>query len=407
MRKGHNKHQTANNVMFPAFSLLILAGLLTTMGLAGSDASAVDCSSSGTSSASCNTTVNLVVPSSISITGSPLATFNSDNDLTPGVFYSSNATVSVTTNSANGYTLSMQMSESQTAGSTNTLYYTSSEYIPSITKVQRQAAFEQNPTTGGWGFALDATNYRPLPTVNGSTYNTLNLKRTHTTASADTTTLTFGVLPPTTVQNAIYQNTVTVTATANDAITLSSLTISGTPTQTQYAPGNYFNTDGLTIYAVYSDGKQVLLTDGQYTVNGGNPLTAGQTSVTISYTDNGITKSGTVTGITVSGSAVTETGANQGASTRTITTSPTRGFASTNNSGNSDSTNSGDANSNNVEPQGAIDSYDTSKSSNADTALLASLLSVSAATATAGIIILVAAKRRRKDEEEEDDIELS
>ncbi len=416
MRKGHNKHQTAISAKFFTFSSLTLASFLAVMGFNfAPNASATDCSSSGSGSVSCDTIVTLTIPSSISITGSPSVNFNSGNDLTPGIFYTSNAMVYVTTNSGYGYTLSMQMSENQISGSTNTLFYNSNEYIPSITKVQKQAAFEQDPTTGGWGFALDATNFRPLPTVSGTTYNTLNLKRTHGVANADSTTLTFGVLPPTTVQNAIYQNIVTVTATANDSITLNpNLSVSGTPTKTHYAPGAYFNTDGLTIYAVYTDGKQVLLTDGQYVVNNGNPLVAGQTAVSITYTDNGSTASAAINGITVDDNTVNGdpvdngTGNNNGASNGVVTTSPTRGTSgsgSGSNSGNGSGT-SGDANSGNADPQGATDYYGSDKSSNADTALLASVLSVSAATATAGIIILAVAKRRREDEEESDDIDL-
>ena len=205
MRKGHGKNQTRKNLKFFTFSSLTAAGLLAFFGFSSFDTHATDCSSSGSGSASCDMIVNLVVPGSISITGSPSVYFNGGNDLTPGIFYNSAATVSVTTNSGHGYTLSMQMSENQPPNSTNTLYYNSSEYIPSITKVQKQADFEKDPTTGGWGFALDATNYRPLPTVTGSTYDTLNLKRAFTVANNDTTTLTFGVLPPSGIKNAIYQ----------------------------------------------------------------------------------------------------------------------------------------------------------------------------------------------------------
>ncbi|MBR2997137.1 bacterial Ig-like domain-containing protein [Candidatus Saccharibacteria bacterium] len=417
MRKGYDKEQKRNGkTKSYIFGSLTLAGLLAVMGLVSPNAHAVDCTDSGSSSASCDTIVNLILPSFISISGSPSVYFDGGNDLTPGVFYTSGATVYVTTNSANGYTLSMQMSENQISGSTNTLYYNSSEYIPSITSVQKQSDIESDPTTGGWGFALDATNYRPLPTVNGSTYNTLNLKRTHGVANNDATTLTFGVLPPTGIQNGLYQNIITVTATANDAITLTGLNISGTPTKTSYQDGDRFDPDGLTVYAVYSDGVQVLLTDTQYVITNGNPLAGGQTSVKIRYTDNGSTVDSTVNGITVSGgSPKGSSGDNGGGSgTKGVTAAPSNtsargvssgsGVASTNTADDTDT--SSDSGSGKADPQGVSDSYGSSSSTSRigeDNTSLAIVLGIATATAATGIVLLAAAKRRREEEEEEED----
>lgn len=423
MRKGYDKEQKrSGRTKSYIFGSLTLAGLLAVMGFASSNVRAVDCTDSGSSSASCDTIVNLILPSFISISGSPSVYFENGNDLTPGVFYTSGATVYVTTNSANGYTLSMQMSENQISGSTNTLYHSSTEYIPSITSVQKQSDIESDPTTGGWGFALDATNYRPLPTVSGNVYNTLNLKRTHSIANNDATVLTFGILPPTGIQNGLYQNIITVTATANDAITLTGLTISGTPSTTSYQAGDYFDPDGLTVYAVYSDGVQVLLTDTQYVVNGGNPLTGGQTSVTISYTDNGSNASGTVNGITVSGgqsnnnnsnnnnNAPANTNNNTG--TRAVPTNTSSNTSSRSISSGSgattdvtDDTTSSDSGSGKVDPQGVSDSYGSSSSisgTGEDNTALGIVLGIATATAATGIVLLAAAKRRREEEEEEE-----
>lgn len=421
MRKGYDKEQKRNGrTKSYIFGSLTLAGLLAVMGLVSSNVHAVDCTDSGSSSASCDTIVNLILPSFISISGSPSVYFDGGNDLTPGVFYTSGATVYVTTNSANGYTLSMQMSENQISGSTNTLYYNSSEYIPSITSVQKQSDIESDPTTGGWGFALDATNYRPLPTVNGSTYNTLNLKRTHGVANNDATTLTFGVLPPTGIQNAIYQNIITVTATANDAITLTGLSISGTPAKTSYQNGDYFDPTGLTVYAVYSDGVQVLLTDTQYVVNNGLPLSTGQTAVGISYTDNGSTATGSVNGINVSEqtkgpSNNNNNSNNNDGNTKGVNATPSnvsggRSVSSGSGAANTNTTDDTDTSSNSgsgkADPQGVSDSYGSSSSTSRigeDNTGLAIVLGIATATAATGIVLLAAAKRRREEEEEEED----
>ena len=71
--------------------------------------------------------------------------------------------------------------------------------------------------------------------------------------------------------------------------TLSSLTISGTPTQLNYIKGETFNLAGLTVTAKYSDGSTEDVTKAvEWTITP-EVLTAGTTSVTVAATLNGIT----------------------------------------------------------------------------------------------------------------------
>ena len=79
-------------------------------------------------------------------------------------------------------------------------------------------------------------------------------------------------------------------------VTVTSMTITGTPTKKTYKPGESFNAAGLTITLNKSDSSTEVITTG-YTVSP-NPLTAGVTSVTITHTASG--KSANVSGLTVS-----------------------------------------------------------------------------------------------------------
>lgn len=79
--------------------------------------------------------------------------------------------------------------------------------------------------------------------------------------------------------------------------TLQSISASGAPSKTSYYAGESFSSTGLTINANYSDSTSTNVTaDCTFTPN---PLTAGTTSVTASYTEGGVTKTASITGITV------------------------------------------------------------------------------------------------------------
>lgn len=79
--------------------------------------------------------------------------------------------------------------------------------------------------------------------------------------------------------------------------TLQSISASGAPSKTSYYAGESFSSTGLTINANYSDSTSTNVTaDCTFTPN---PLTAGTTSVTASYTEGGVTKTTSISGITV------------------------------------------------------------------------------------------------------------
>lgn len=74
-------------------------------------------------------------------------------------------------------------------------------------------------------------------------------------------------------------------------ILLTSITITTPPTTTTYTEGDNFSADGMVVTATYSNGKSAVVSD--YTVLNGTNMAAEQTSVTISYTVNGITATAT------------------------------------------------------------------------------------------------------------------
>lgn len=64
---------------------------------------------------------------------------------------------------------------------------------------------------------------------------------------------------------------------------LQSIAITTPPTKTEYAQGENFDKTGMVVTATYSDGSKKSVTD--YTVENGNNLAAGATSVTIKYAE--------------------------------------------------------------------------------------------------------------------------
>ena len=86
-----------------------------------------------------------------------------------------------------------------------------------------------------------------------------------------------------------------VTKTASQAIHvvhLVSIAVTNPPTYTAYYEDNSFNRTGMEVTAYYSDNSEVVLEDSAYIVTP-DPLYCGISEVTISYTDNGITKTTT------------------------------------------------------------------------------------------------------------------
>ncbi len=73
--------------------------------------------------------------------------------------------------------------------------------------------------------------------------------------------------------------------------TLDSIAVTTSPTKTVYREGEDFSPDGMVVTATYTDSTTapILL----YTVTDGTDMAAGKTSVTISYTEGGVTKTTT------------------------------------------------------------------------------------------------------------------
>lgn len=97
------------------------------------------------------------------------------------------------------------------------------------------------------------------------------------------------------------------TKTAAQNITVESkklvdIDIKAGPAKKSYVAGQNFDKAGMSVEAIYNDGSAKPITT--FTVTDGNALTIGKKSVTISYTEGGITKTATQS-ITVSAKALT------------------------------------------------------------------------------------------------------
>ena len=91
----------------------------------------------------------------------------------------------------------------------------------------------------------------------------------------------------------VTQN-ITVTAKKpEEKVTLSSIKITKAPSKVVYTEGEKFDLSGMKVEAVYSNGKTKEITG--YKVTNGDKLTKGQTSVKITYTEDGVTKEVTQT----------------------------------------------------------------------------------------------------------------
>ena len=85
--------------------------------------------------------------------------------------------------------------------------------------------------------------------------------------------------------------TTTVPITVNKK-SLSKIEVTTQPSKTTYIEGQNFDKTGMKVTATYNDGTTKEVTN--YTITDGNNLTIGKTSVTVSYTEDGITKTTTV-----------------------------------------------------------------------------------------------------------------
>ena len=99
------------------------------------------------------------------------------------------------------------------------------------------------------------------------------------------------VMNPTNVTATYPGSTNPVTPPATK--TLNSIAVTTAPTKTTYTAGENFDPTGMVVTATYSDSSTADVTS--YTVTDGNNLTAGKTTVTISYTEGSETKTCTQT----------------------------------------------------------------------------------------------------------------
>ena len=90
----------------------------------------------------------------------------------------------------------------------------------------------------------------------------------------------------------IKTTTQEITVSKEEAgVVLSEIYIEQSPNKIAYQEGENFDTTGMKVMARYSDGSTKEITN--YEVIGGDNLTEGTTSVTISYSENGVTKTTT------------------------------------------------------------------------------------------------------------------
>ena len=89
--------------------------------------------------------------------------------------------------------------------------------------------------------------------------------------------------------------------------TLTDIKITNRPTKTQYTAGESFDPTGMVVMAYYSDQPSRPLNNNEYTYAPAGALTANDTSITVSYTEDGITKTANIQ-ITVNASTGGNTG---------------------------------------------------------------------------------------------------
>lgn len=143
------------------------------------------------------------VPSTPTLSISPSSTVSFS--VTPGTFNHASQTLSVSTTNYTGYKLTL------TAGSSADLVGTDGA-IPTITLPNGSSSITSSSITNGYGYSLNATDYKPVQTGEGSILATTNTANT----SANTYTLTFGANVDRTIPAGSYTKALTLTATAND-----------------------------------------------------------------------------------------------------------------------------------------------------------------------------------------------
>ena len=104
-------------------------------------------------------------------------------------------------------------------------------------------------------------------------------------------TYTFTVTAPTANSTVSDTFTLTVTDGSTSAKTLESIAITKAPDKTSYIEGEEFAPAGMVVTATYSDGTTAPVTEFTFEPKG--TLTTNDTSITVSYTEGGVTKTTT------------------------------------------------------------------------------------------------------------------
>lgn len=175
---------------------------------------------------------------------------------------------------------------------TTTKTFTIAKAAPSIGTVSLDSNFGSIYTS-----TSVATVSAALTRTNTTVPGTLELTDVTSFTTTGTDNYNWKFTPSDTVN---YKTTVGVISLTVEPNTLSSLSVSGSLSKTAYAYGDEIDLTGITLTATFANGDtlQVPITDTNltYTKN----LAVGQTSVTLTYTNNGVAKIADVTGFTVS-----------------------------------------------------------------------------------------------------------
>lgn len=89
----------------------------------------------------------------------------------------------------------------------------------------------------------------------------------------------------------VFKDIITFTLNLADN-PLSSIQVTKGPNKTEYTVGENFDPSGMVVTAHYADGSSAAITN--YSIAGGSNLSKDTTSVTVSYTENGVTKTTSV-----------------------------------------------------------------------------------------------------------------
>ena len=144
---------------------------------------------------------------------------------------------------------------------------------------------------------IEGQNFESAGMLVTASYNDGTSKQVTNYTVTDGRNLTVG---KTSVTISYTENGVTKTTTLPITVVakeLSSIALTNQPTKKSYIEGEKFDRTGMVVTATYNNGRNNEVTN--YTIEGENDLQVGTTSLAISYTENGVTKTTTVEGITV------------------------------------------------------------------------------------------------------------